>query len=463
MVAVPLGLSSYRRRGARTPEISLVNMMIEKDPTNQVDSYLRLQRPGLAPFANVGTGPIRGTYRRLGVLASVYLVVSGASLYSVTPAGVATRIGATPGSDLVGIDGSITRAIVVSTGAAFSTDGTTITQVNMPNAVPVSSVLFIDNYFLLTQQDSHRVYWLAPGDVDPDPLNFFSVENSQGNIVRAARLLDEVWFFSQQTTAVFVLTSDPNAPFQPMPGRLYEKGCASRASITALDNTLFWVGNDRVAYRADTTPVRISDHSIEERLRDVADSDISAWSMLIDGHSLYCINIAAVGTFVFDVENPSWGRWKSYGQETWRARIGCQVSGGLVIAGDDTAGTLWKLDPTISNDNGTPLERVLTGNLTVLGKPQPCRDFSLRMATGWAPITGAASDPIVQLRFSDDGGEIWSSWLDTTLGLQGQYKSEVVWRQLGLLSDPGRIFQVRMTDDAIFRVSFARMNEANSI
>lgn len=462
MVGVPLGLSEYRRRGARTPEVALINLMVEKDPTNQVDGLVRFQRPALTSFATVGTGPSRRVYRRAGVLGSNYLAVSGTQLYTVTASGVSTLIGTIPGADIASIDGSATRAIIVANGAAYSTDGTSTVQVNMPNGVGVSDVLYIDGYFLLAQTASQRFYWLAPGDVDPDPLNFASAENSPDNIVGLARLLDEVWFFGEQTTEIFQLSGNLDAPFTPIPGRLYEKGCANKNSIAVLDNTLFWVGNDLIAYRADTTPIRISDHSMEERLRDAGSSDLRAWAMVIDGHTIYCVRAGALGSFVFDVENPNWGRWKSYGQETWRAHVGCQITGDVIVAGDDATGSLWLLDKTASNDNGAALEREITGGITILGKPQKCRDFSVRVATGWAPITGA-TDPLLLLSYSDDGGNIWSPWLDMPLGLQGQYLTEVTWRQLGLMNGPGRLFKVRMTDDALFRLSYARMNEATSI
>lgn len=463
MVAVPLGQSTYRRRGARTAEVAFTNCILEKDPTNQVDGLLRFQRPGLVNYVRVGTGPIRGVFRKLGVLGSVYLVASAQSLYSVTPLGAVTLLGDIPGFDLVTIDASPTRAIVVSGGNAYSTDGITVTPVNMPDGVGVSSVAYVAGYFLLAQLESQRYYWLAPGDVDPDALNFASAENGPGNLVRLVRLLDEIWAFKEQTTEVLQLTGNLDAPFQPIAGRIYERGCANKDTVHTLDNTLFWIGNDLVAYRADTTPLRISDHSMEERLRVAGGANLRAWAMAIDGHTIYCVRAGDLGTFVFDVENPNWGRFKSYGQETWRAHLGTQVAGDLVVAGDDTDGILWKLDSTISNDNGAPMERELTGGITILGKPTKCRDFSVRVATGWAPITGAAVDPILQLRYSDDGGETWSAWIEASLGLQGQYRTGVTWTQLGLMSDPGRIFTIRMTDDALFRLSFARMNEATQI
>jgi hypothetical protein len=464
MVAVPLGAATYRRQNMHTPEVELTNLLVEADPTNQVDGKVRFQRPALVQFGTIGiAGPIRGVFRRYGVVGSQYIVVASTYVYTVSEAGLQTLLGVITGTDLASIDGGPTKAIIVANGIAYWTTGVGLTAVTMPLGEDVSCVLYIGGYFLLFCADSQRFYWLAPGDTNPDPLNFASAETSPDNIVKGARLLDEVWIFGQQSTEVWQLTGDLNAPFQPVGGRLYEKGCANKDTVYVLDNTLFWVGNDLIVYRAGTTPERISTHSIEEHLQRAGALDLRAWAFSIDGHTLYCIRMGDEGSWSFDVENQNWPRFKSYGQETWRAHVGTQVDGATVIAGDDTTNTLYQLDSSVSNDNGEAIERIITGGVALVGKPQVCRDFSLVMAVGWASITGDATNPIILLSFSDDGGNTWSSWIEQNLGLQGHYSTEVVWRQLGLMVSPGRLFRIKVTDDVPVRISYARINEAVSI
>lgn len=463
MAGIPLGTGSYRRRGARTAEVSLINCLVEKDPTNLIDGKVFIQRPGLADFANVGPGPIRGVFRKLGVLFSLYYVVSGSSLYSVTTSGIAAYLGAIPGDGLVTIAGNETRLLICDNALVYSWNGTAMTTINMPADEDVSSLEYISGYFLLCVADSDKVFWLAPGDVDPDPLSFFNVESAPDNNVAVKRLLDEVWFFGQQTIQPFQQTANIDAPFQPIIGRVYEKGCANKSTIAELDNTLYWVGSDLVVYRAETVPIRISDHSLEERLQEAGSDDLRAWAFTMNGHSLYLLRCGDDSTFAHDVENGNWPRWKSYEQDTFRAHLGTQVAGDLVIAGDDAEGKLWRFDPSISNDDGIVLERELTGGLAIVGQPQKCSSVYLAAATGWAPITGTAILPKIFMRYSDDGGNLWSSWIEVDLGLQGKYPTIAVWRRLGLMRAPARIFTFRQTDDTVFRVHYARANEAVNI
>lgn len=460
MVAVPLGQSVWLRRVARTPKISLTNMYLEKDQTNLIDGLSRLQRPGLAPWQMVGTGPIRDVFQQLGTFGGDYIVCSGAELYRVTQDGAATLLGAITGSGPVVIAASQTRAIVATGVDCFSTDGASVVQVNMPAGESVLSVCFINEYFLLTVADTQELFWLAPGDVDPDALNFFSAEFGPDNLVAATRISDQLYLFGNSTIEVWVPGSDINLPFTRIEGMLFEKGCASTYTLASLDNTLFWVGNDRMVYRAESVPVDISNPSINEQLRNADPTQLRAWAFAFDGHTFYCLTILGVGTFAYDVSTGEWSEFSTYGQQNWVAHFGAQANGSQIIGGDFQTGQLYFLDATRSNDNGLPFVRELTGGIPIIGPPMPCDTFSVFLTTGWAPITGPAANPLLQMRMSDDGGELWSSWMEISLKVQGKYRGEVTFFRLGQIESPGRVFQLRMTDDTLYRVSYARMNEA---
>jgi hypothetical protein len=478
MVAVPLGATEYKREDARTAEISLVNCMIEDDPTNTVTGKTFIQRPCLTDFVNIGARQVRGVYRKHGVFDDVWIVVSDNNLYTIDPDTMVSTLainGTITGDDRVKMVGSANRLIIVADGTASSFDGTTRTSIVMPNGEEVSDAEYINGYFILTCRDSQRWYYLAPGDTDPDALSFFSCETSADNLIGVKRLVDELWFFGQDSIEIWQITGDLDAPFALIPGRLYGKGCASRDTIQELDNTLFWVGADLIAYRADSTPQRISTHTIEERLKVAAAAststtgfdNIAAWSCVFNGHTLYIVTVGTEGTFVFDVENANWAHWKSYGQETWRAWVGAQADGDEILAGDSQSGKLWLLDNSRNTDdpgtfesNTLAVERKLTGGIPLIGRPQKCANVSLSTAVGRASITGD-TNPLMMMRFSDDAGNLWSSWLEAQMGLQGKYRTQIVWQQLGQMKEPGRLFEFKLTDDAPFRVSYARMNDAS--
>ncbi len=70
--------------------------------------------------------------------------------------------------------------------------------------------------------------------------------------------------------------------------------------------------------------------------------------------------------------------------------------------------------------------------------------FELDLESGVGTVTGQGVDPVVLMRYSNDGGFTWSSWQQLSVGRLGQYKFRCdAWR-LGMARD--RVFQIRQTD-----------------
>jgi hypothetical protein len=464
MAAVPLGLSNYVRKLGASPPIILKNMFLEKDPTNLVDGHVRLQRPGLVPFAVLTlVGPVRGIFKQLGTFNGDFLVVSNSSFFRVTETGVLTRVGSVAAQDRVQIAASQSRALIATGNFCYSTDGTTVTHVNIPDINGVRSaalsVAYINGYFIITLSNSQHFFWIAPGETDPDPLSFASAENSPDNIVDVEHIGDELWFFGEgRSTEVWVPNGDKDLPFTRVEGRLFDQGCANRDTVAKLDNTLFWVGSDSKVYRGDSVPLRISDNAVEELLYNTDASLLRAWAFSFQGHDFYCLTIGKKATLTYDVSTQTWQEFSSYGRQTWRAHLGAQTSGRLIVAGDDESGTLWKLDPTVSNDNGDPLVREVMGGLAVIGRPVPCSSFSFVAATGQANAVPPGDNPVVEMRFSDDFAN-WSPWYQMRLGKIGEHPGEVALTRLGMMRAPGRLFHLRMTENCMFRLNYARVNE----
>lgn len=460
MVAVPFGISAYLRRDARSVNIIVRNVYLEKSPENQVDGLVRISRPGLSLFGTFGLGPIRGIFKQLGSINNVYLVVSGRQLYSVTSTGAGTLIDTIGGSHRVNFAANATKVLIATGGTLYSTDGMTLSIVPMPDNILVSSVEYVNGYFLITIVNSQRIYFIRPGETSPDALSFFSAEYAPDNLVCGRKIGDEYWAFGDSTIEPHAGTGNPDEPFQRIQGRLYDKGCANRDTIAKLDNTLFWVGKDGTVYRADATPIRVSDFGIEERLRKGDQASFRAWAFEYSGHSFYCLTIGEEGTFLYDVSAQGWVEWNTYGRDIWRCHVGIQTDGQTIVAGDSISGDVWQIDPTQTRDGGNlPIIRELIGGLPITGASKPCNSFSANVATGWTR-EARASLPSMEMRYSDDGGNLWGQWLPCDLGRRGQYGQEVAWRRLGMMKQPGKIFHIRCGDDTVYRFSYARVNEA---
>lgn len=454
MPEVPLGLSARKRNTTYGPQVRVVNYLAEQSSTNPFNGIDHIQRPGLVLFATLNDGPVRGLYRQAGTFDGDFLAVSDEQWFRVDETGTETLLGSVPGALRTTTAATGTRAITVSDGIAYSTNGTTVTPVVMPDGRLVSSVAQLNGYFILTELNTARFYWIEPGQTNPDGLSFATTESSPGANRIVVRVGDELWFLKDEGTEVWYPSGDADLPFTRTPGRNYDKGIRNADTAARCDNSLVWVGNDGLVYRGDNAPVRISDHGVEEQIRKADPLTMRAWSFSYDGHTIYALTLDS-GTWAYDFSSGQWSEFQSYLRPAWRAHVGDQ-SDTSVIAGDDEEGILYRLDADVSNDNGAPMQRILTGGIGVVGQSQRCDSFSLYATTGTA--TDPLLYPKARIRWSDDL-KIFSDWLDVNLGRQGDYGLPVRINRLGRMRYPGRLFEILVTDDVVCTISAASINE----
>lgn len=459
MVAVPLAAQVQKREILRLPYARLTNMLVERDEGNQIDGLVRFQRPALAPFRLLPEGPNRGISRVDDAFSGAWFVVNGDSAYTVDFSGGShTDIGNVgDGPGLCQIVIGRNRVLFIDEGIVYSWDGGTFTTVPIPDDMLIASGCFINGYFILAVRGSDRFYWIAPGEISPDPLSYATAERKADNLLGTFTLGDELWLAGGDGIEVWFPTTDPDAPFQRANSRVYEKGIVTRDCMTFSDSTLYAIGSDRVIYRYSPQPVRISTNAIEEHLRAADDSVMKLWSFDHTGHEILVAWLGNSGTWAFDISTGIWSQFTSYYDQPWRAHVGFS-SEVFTLCGDRFTGQLWVLDASRSKDGDDFLVREVTGGVEVLGLPVRCDSFSVKVAAGWSP--SPTLEPQIAVRFSDDQGATWSDWEFMSLGKMGEYSGEPSLRQLGLIEAPGRLFWLRMTDDAIFRINYARMNEA---
>lgn len=432
----------------------MVNYLAEASEANPYGGIDHIQRPGEVLFADLGALPVRGVFRQAGTFSGDFIVTQGTTQYRVTSGGSATSLGTITGTDRTITAATASRAITAANGLARSTTGAVLTTVAMPDGRLVSSVAQINGYFILTEQASARFYWIEPGQTDPDGLSFATTESSPGFNIKVERVGDELWFLKEEGVEVWVPTGDADLPFQRVPGRNYDKGARSKDAISRFDNSVAWVGNDGIVYRGDASPVRFSDNALEEQIRKSDASSLRSWSFAIDGHSLWCLTMDS-GTYAYDASSQKWSEFRSYDRLGWRCHVG-DAGDTFTVAGSDTDGKLYQLDPEASNDDGDPLVRILTGGLPVTGQPVRCDSLSVYVTTGTAEDPNLY--PKMRVRWSDDL-ETYGDFEDVSIGRQGRYGAPVRINRLGVMRYPGRLFEFQITDDVVATIHAAVMNE----
>ncbi len=447
MPRLAYGLGAYKRTNSGLPPLRLVNCFVEA--AEPVETPLLFGRPGMVAEADYGTAPMRGLYQWDGVLGSKRVAISDVLRLN------GAAIGPLPGSDLVRMAAGEGEALALADGRLFRVLETGISSVAFPDGARVADVDFLRGRFVAIRKDTGVIYWSDILDGQAwDGLSFATAER-QADPALALRVVgDEIWVFGSRTVEIWAPTPDADLPFAPVEARIFSQGCAARDTVAVLDNTVFWVGDDRVVYRGAAPPQKVSTNTVDEVLARVSPESMSAFSFGWRGHAFYVLRAAGEATFVYDASTWQWAEWKSYGAPEWVALCGVQ-EGAEVRVGSALSGKVWRLDDTAHADDGQALERVFTA-LAPTG----------RAVVGWGlevdAVVGTAAlgvQPVLEMRQSRDSGFTWGAWRAASLGAQGKYRQRVTWRRVGLIDRPGMVFEFRATDAAPFAVSGVVLNE----
>lgn len=429
-----VAVGEYKRPLAAVQEC--VNMYPEKSEQRARGEVVLRSTPGAA-LQHAATYAGAGLWE----FNEVGYELSGDALYSIAADGTPTLIGLLPtGGQIVGIDDNGNQLLIVVGGtvrfdeqyftvtgrnitAGYIYDGTTLTQITDVD-FPLGDLR--DRWYFsdLSDGSSWQSLSFATAESKPDPLR--GHVNSHDNIL----------FLGTKSLEFWTATGDPDLPFQRAAGSSQERGCLAEASIVQLDNTIFFLGDDRVVYKVlDFRPVRASDHGIERWLASLTLAECHAaraFSYTDGGHYFYCLS-AGDETHVLDVtmsqqfEVAVWhdrtsndGRWwPQWFMECYGIKFGLAENG-----------LLGSISTTIYTEFDASIYWLFTiGPFAKEDMHTTCTSVTLLCTTG--STASATADPAIELRVSKNLGRTWYSKGMRTLGKMGDYLRRICWRRIG--------------------------------
>lgn len=342
-----------------------------------------------------------------------------------------------------------------------------------------------------------RFYWINPGDTFISPLDFATAELIPDSLLSIRVIGDQIWMLGANSIEVWYVTGNADAPFRRIQGRSMNLG-VKQSSDCVLENTLVFVGDDGVVYAAaGTTTKRLSNHSIESQIRqftqyatgDILDTGFRVWQTTFEGHMVYALQLGRFRTLILDITTEQWLTWTIYNEEYLPQHMAIAWSGQsaypCVLASADS-GAMWVMDPDYRLDDTsdgldyTLIPCVVTGGVPMrMRETVGCNEVYLTASLGlisWPDIIylvdpdGAylldadgsylidepltSSYPVyptdILLEVSDDNGVSWVS-AGTAAVNPEDWEQELVWRSLGRIKAPGRLF--RFTDyNAVTRI-----------
>lgn len=274
-ISVPLGHGSYVRNRADMPDYPLINRFFEQNPANADEQSALIERPALVEFLDAGDGPGRRLYTEPGFSTGDLFHVSGEELYkhrretnnTITTTQITGVIDNNPyAPDMAATD----QYLFITDGVLLQyTDGTAaLASIATPDGIPMVSLDVFNGYVLCVQANSDRFYWIQPGAIIIDPLDFATAERFPDKILQVRVVGDEFWLLGERSIEVWRATGDGDAPFARIEGRAFNFGVFGGTGTRMKDTSVLLVAHDGTVFNIAGTPTPVSNPSIAERTRN---------------------------------------------------------------------------------------------------------------------------------------------------------------------------------------------------
>jgi hypothetical protein len=300
-----------------------------------------------------------------------------------------------------------------------------VVQSGIINLPAVFGVIFIDGYFLWTIASPDQFIISALNDgLTYDPLDVATVEGDPDFIIGVTNDHREVQFFGTRTTEIWFNSGGADFPFERQGNAFIERGCFDRDSIVKIDNSVIFVGDDRIVYRLNGyTPQRVSTDAIDTQIASAA--WYRGFTYTQEGHKFYVLS-TDLGTVALDVATGLWHERQSYLLDTYR--VGCaETCYGKTWFGDAYSGKIYNPSLDAFDEDGQPMP-VIVEIPTIERDRDWLRCYAIELYCETGVGTATDEDPQAIMQYSTDGGRIWSNEIFRSLGAVGEYKTRAIWR-----------------------------------
>lgn len=451
----------------------LCNWYVEQLESNNAKSSMALYpSPGLGRFCdtiadNGGRGGIEINGRAFAVV--------GSGFYEIFADKTKNLIGAVANDGLPASLAASNIQIMIASGQhGYCFTLATNAFVSDPaNLVTPLQIQYDDGFFVSIQANSNKFqYCNALDGLTWNALNFAALSVIPDNIQGFIWDHRELIIFAK-TKGVAYYDSGNTFTFDVVPGGTINDGLAATFATCRADNTTFYLGKDEignlVAKRlSGYTPTRISNHAVETIWRGYSKvSDCACFAFGWNGHTFIQLNFPSANSgrgasWRYDIATGMWHEvfFFSQGKEYQHlAQYHMYAFDKHLVLGPQS-GIIYELNDTFLTDDGNPIERVrVTPHVYNEGQRINHNFLELQAEVGLATITdpdGTLRAPQVMLKWSDDGGKTYGNEHWRGLGKLGEYKTRVIWRQLGQARD--RVYKLSYSDAAPLRIIDASLD-----
>lgn len=450
MQYIPLGANAYDANAYGLPAVKLENWYAEEAPDRNDRPYRLIPTPGLTSFTSGLNGAVRGLFQADGLLSGDLVTAAGLRAYRINSSGTATELGTITGTDGVSFAGSQLDLVMTAGGTAYTVGASSLTAITVGGASgSIVDVAEIDQRHLFLEDGSGRFWWSDVADASTvQGASFGTAASEPDNVLALHVYSGTVMLFGTQSTEGWYATGDEDQAFRPRPGFSVDTGIIGRDAVVAEDFGLFVVGHRGVVYRLEGfRPVRVSTHSIERLIEDVASDEranIRLSSHRWGGHTFVGLHLPGVGDYFYDAATSTWHRRKELNNARHLVHV-YEESGGNIYAGDRFTGAIYRLDRDVYTYNANAVRRVATAVIPVEDNRPAITNLTAEFQGGVGLDSGQGVDPQCMMRFAPDG-QTFGNEVKRGLGKKGRYGHRAVFGSLGRFAPPAMAVEIAVSD-----------------
>lgn len=472
MTFIPFAPGSDDRRTKAMAPLILRNMMWEPAPEGSPKagqwSLVNFPAP-VRRYTGDAANPCRGIFAAPGVQDGALFAVLGLNLYKVASDYSLTSIGSIAGADRIVWGFMRDKLLILGGGFLYQWDGSSFTKVTDSD--------FPANVFTLTMQDQRAIVSAAGGDTywwsnvldatSYASLAFATSERLPDEIIATGTNGGDLWLFGSKGTEVLNGGGDVSAPFTAIRSVTINKGCAARDSLTLIQGSFFFVGDDRVVYRTDTySPISLPNRYLEKALSDLTTTEIAncvGFQAQFGSRLFYVLRLPSDRAFVYDIGMGAWtSELTTWNEDAYKIAFTAQAYGKTFCAGPDD-GDIFTYEADVYDDNDVTIEKIASFAVPLSGRAI-IKNLAIDMTTYDAPLSGQGSSPEAMIEYWKEAGRFQSGAAGAVrtvrLPAQGETKRFPNVRRLGLCNaQNGLVVQVKVTDPVGLNMAGVRVNE----
>lgn len=465
MVAISFPVSHFPGQVASEGAGRLYNCYAEPIGEGGRANAVRHRSPGLINFGTTTRTGFRGAIEVNGVQ---YIAFNGKLEKLTTAGGASVNVGnlngtkkgffarnnaPTPDKWFVDPDGNI--AVFTPTGVTNAWPDADLPAVN--------GTCSIDGFGVFTTGDG-KAFATDLNSTSVSALSFGTAESKPDGLTRPIAWSGRLYLCGPQTIEIW--NDQGLAPFPFAKADVIPLGIAGPYCATGIEDNftkgLYITASDNAVYAiSGNAPTKISTPDLDGLIEAVSDkTDLEMCSYIARGHAFIQVSCSN-WTWVYNINNQKWHERPSY-----------------LIARSRITQSFYSFNKWLCGDTLTGnIQQIVSSAFDEIGDPLPCEVWSapvqkfpsrIRVATMWfdfavgvgiAPgLDPVATDPDIEISWSDDGGQTFSIPRVRKLGRQSLGLSRVRVNQCGMSGSQGRIVKIKMSSPVHFGLMGGEMS-----